>query len=238
MIGKSGKYTEGGTYEDCLQISIKDLGRSCRKGGKSLGEVVSLYKSGKMKEVSGEMTWTKTDRWTGEERKIAEIKYFIKSDSDGVYLEFFYSWKYNQETEYRTERYRYYLIAKESNLKPGTYRYYFLDPYSEKNPGLCSKLYLYRGIFYPRSYLQSFGVLYRQQREGHMQRYVWTFYRRVPRWEDMRRKKSHYRGKETPIWRRYNYLCEEGDSRLLEYLIKKEPGMYREYLMMCHDSKM
>ncbi len=148
-----------------------------------------------------------------------------------------YSWKYNQETEYRKEKYRYYLVAKESNLKPGTYRYYFIDPYTDKEPGLCTKLYLYRGVFYPRSILQSYGVLYKQQREGHTRRYVWTFYSRVPRWEDMRRRKSHYRGKETPVWRRYNYLCEEGDSRLLEYLIKKEPEMYKDYFYMARDTK-
>ena len=193
MIGKSGKFTEGGTLEDCLQISIKALGRSCRKSGYSLGQIVSLWTdpSSNVGEVSGTMTWSKTDKWTGETQKTGEIRYSVGSDSEGVYLELSYSWKYDRETEYREERYRYYLIAKESNLKPGTYRYYFLDPYSEKDPGLCTKLYLYRGIFYPRSVLQSYGVLYKQQREGHTQRYVWTFYHRVPEYESMRYRKSH-----------------------------------------------
>lgn len=227
MGNKSGINTEV-SFEDCLQISTKDLGKELRKKRLSLGQMVSLWESGKIKEVSGTMNWTKTSRSTGETRKLAEIGYSMGTDSRGVYLELAYSLSQSRENK----RYRYYLIAKESNLKPGTYRYYFGDPYSGKDPGLCTKLYLYNGVFYPRSVLQSYGVLYKQQREGHTRRYVWTFYSRVPRWEDMKRRKSHYRGKETPVWRRYNYLCEEGDYRLVEYLVKKEPEMYQEYADM------
>jgi len=216
--------------EDLLRLSIKDIRIQAENSGICLGKLINGYETGKISSVSGTMSWTRTtggylNRHT---EKAGEIGFSMGKDSEGVYIRLNYNCKLPTEKEYKPVELRYYLIAKESNLKPGSYRYYFLDPYSYRDPGLCTKLYLYNGEFYPRSILRSYGVLYRQQREGHTQRYVWTFSHRVP---DNWRKygKTHYRGKITPGYERFCYLWDESERRKLADLIWKYPEFLADY---------
>lgn len=230
MIGATGKYRSMESVEDLLSLSIKDLRRGVEKQGYRLSQIISGYQSGRVREYSGTMSWTRTTggRYNRHTEKAGEIGYSIGKDSEGVYIQLNYNCKLPGESEFHPVQTRYYLVARESNLKPGTCRYYFLDPYSEEDSGLCSKLYLYSGVFYPRSILRSYGVLYKQQREGHTQRYVWTFSHRVP---DTWRKygKTHYRGKITPGYERYCYLVEESDRREFAELIWKYPEFLADY---------
>lgn len=215
LIGKTGKIRSLESVEDLIKVSIKDIRLYLEVYGYDLQDIISGYDSGKIREVSGTLVWTRSYR-IGKSRKFplknGDLAFSLGRDSEGVYIRL---WLNGDNSEQPPMESRYYLISKESNLKPGTFLYYFLDPYSEEDPGLCRKLYFFRGHFYPRSVLRSFGVLYRQQREGHTQRYVYTFTDRVP---DEWRKygKTHYRGKITPGYERYLHLVEESDRRLFE----------------------
>lgn len=232
LIGKTGKIRSLESVEDLLKVSIKDIRLYLEMYGYDLQEIISGYGSGKTREVSGTLVWTRTYR-IGKCKKIAvktgDLAFSLGKDSEGVYINLRLNGK---DSEQQPMESRYYLISKESNLKPGTYLYYFLDPYSDEDPGLCRKLYFFRGHFYPRSLLRSFGVLYRQQREGHTQRYVYTFMDRVP---DEWRKfgKTHYRGKITPGYERYLHLVKESDRRHFEQenkVFKRRYGVSLEEL--------
>ena len=204
------------TIEDLLRLDLSVIRKNLKSGGYSFSKLDEILTPGST--CSSSLSWSKTN-YLGETRKVGELRYRIGKDSEGLYLELDYIIQRGNKGTPRTQRY--YLVRRESNLKPGTYRYYILDPYSEEQVRLCSKLYCLEGCFYPRSALSPFKIYYKQQREGHTARYVWSFYHRIPEASKMRYRKSHYRGKETPVWRRYTYLYEEGNRRATDYLIRR-----------------
>lgn len=206
------------TLDSLPSFGIKEINQILRSGGHSLSEIDSLPPGSWDCVKISPLSFCVRNTWTGERRKGNEINILLRRDTEGLYMESRYMISLRGETEER--RLRYYLVRKESNLLPGTYRYYFLDPYSE---GLCSKLYYYpeSGDFLPRSVLSSSGVLYSLQRMGHLERYYFGGSSRVPTQEELRHRKTHYRGKITPFQARYRKLREEEDRKLLEYLVGK-----------------
>lgn len=197
--------------DSLLSFGISDLNKILRRENLALWRLES-----KMKPDSGDhikipsFKWTSRNKWTGTEKKEAEVGIFIRRGQEGLYLEIRYSLLRQDREDKKVLRYD--LVRRESNLKPGTFRYYFADPYSPG--GLCSRLYLLPDLweFVPRSVLQSYGVLYGQQRRGKKDRFL-SGGKRPPKPEELRYRKRHYRGRETPFWRRYLELCEEEDYR-------------------------
>lgn len=198
------------------KISIKYLRESLATNGHTLADLETLLQSpGSYVEWVWECR--NTYKYSGEVIRTNRAKIEIHRDPErnSLFVEFVYYVQRGDKTG-EEQRPRYYLRRVESNLIPGSYRYYFVDPYSDR---LCSKLYLFEGRIFPRSVIVDYGLLYKQQREGHKQRYVWTFYHRCPESRDLKYRKSHYRGNITPFWSRYLYLCNEGERRVLgEYL--------------------
>lgn len=201
--------------DSLLSFRLSDLTKDLKNIGHSLDSLETLLKSGDY--VKGRRNWIR-----GED-KVGSISYRIIREEVGLSLELSYSFSVGDMTGDNTQRYE--LTRRESNLIPGKYRYYIQNPYT-KEDSLCSILYLCRcGTnigFYPRSILNERGYLYKQQREGHKGRYVWSMCERANRrkYTDLRHRKSHYRGKPTPFWTRYLYVVEESERRLLEELIK------------------
>ena len=145
----------------------------------------------------------------------------IYKDSEGLYLLLLYKIGDSPISEYR-----YKLVKKESNLKPGTYRYYILDPYSLKPDTLCTRLYFLpvSGEFVTRSLLKDWGILYAQQKKGKADRYYFG-YKKPPGEDKLKYRKSHYRGKITPFWRRYEELVERDRYREVAYLLVSGYGL-------------
>lgn len=193
---------------DLCSLSIGDLQKYLQGGGVSLSDLEDRLSS-PGSYAKGEISWSYSD-YKGTKTPHNSTGIEIRKDRT-LYIEFVYSHKG------KTRRVRYDLQRRESNLLPGKYRYYFSDPLSLE-PGLFGKLYIYNGDFLPRSVLQRYGLLYKQQAEGHTRRSVFTFSQRVPSFSDLKYRKRHYRGKETPFWRRYKYLSEEADLRLVKYM--------------------
>lgn len=210
------------SMETFLCLSLSGVRKQLQREGYTFSQMEEVASSGGYCTAS--IKWTERDRY-GELTTLGEILFRIAKDPVGLYLELIYSTRQG-ETE-TPRRYRYYLDKRESNLIPGTYLYYFVDPYSET--GLCTKLYCLDGIFYPRSYLRHSGILYGQQREGHLQRSVWTYYHKIP--ERYRKYgKTHYRGKITPGYERYCRRVEEGEQRVLCYTLAKFPEIAESIL--------
>ena len=201
--------------DSLLSFRLSDLTKDLKNIGHSLDSLETLLKSGDY--VKGRRNWIR-----GED-KVGSISYRIIREDVGLSLELRYSYSIEEGTG--NQRQRYSLVKRESNLIPGKYRYYIQNPYT-KEDSLCSILYLCRCAgsvgFYPRSILNEKGYLYKQQRESHTGRYVWSMCERANRkkYTDLRHRKSHYRGKPTPFWTRYLYVVEESERRLLEELIK------------------
>ena len=201
--------------DSLLSFRLSDLTKDLKNIGHSLDSLETLLKTGDY--VKGMRNWIR-----GEDN-VGSISYRIIREDVGLSLELSYSFSVGDMNGDNTQRYR--LARRESNLIPGKYRYYIQNPYT-KEDSLCSILYLCRcGTnigFYPRSILNERGYLYKQQRESHKGRYVWSMYERANRrkYTDLRHRKSHYRGKPTPFWTRYLYVVEESERRLLEELIK------------------
>ena len=199
--------------DSLLSFGISNLTRLLRREGYSLNKIDSLFRPDSTDKVEiPSYTWTRRNNWTGETERLGEVYLCIRKGLGGLCLEIRYNVKRDGKS-WDNMSLRYDLVRRESNLKPGTYRYYFRDPYSQGD-SLCSKLYLLPevGEFVPRSVLQSWGVLYKQQRRGKKDRFF-SGGKRPPREEELRYRKRHYRGKETPFWRRYLELCEEEDYR-------------------------
>ena len=214
-------------------FGVSDINRLLQREGYSLSRIDSLPPES-WKYVYIPLSFFLRDTYSGESNKRGSLALYLRKDREGLYLEIRY--KYLQRKEWRRMSLRYYLERKESNLIPGTYRYYFLDPYSEED-FLCSKLDFYpeSGEFVPRSILSSSGVLYSQQRKGHTERY---FYDLSPL-PSLRYRKKHYRGKETPFWRRYRELQEREEEKFIEFVLGRgyakgvlPPGVERS---VCKD---
>ena len=199
--------------ENLLSFGIPSITRLLRKEGYSLHSLDSRLRPDSQDRVEiPSYTWTRTNSWTGERKVLGEVCIRIRKGLGGLCLEVEYSVQ-KEGRPWDKMCLRYDLVRRESNLKPGTFRYYFRDPYSQEEK-LCSKLYLLPelGEFVPRSVLQSYGVLYGQQRRGKKDRFL-SGGKRPPKPEELRYRKRHYRGRETPFWRRYLELCEEEDYR-------------------------
>lgn len=203
--------------ESLLPFGIRDLTRTLAKSGQTLGEIDQTLQDHPGSHAVGRMEWT-VSRGGRTDVERYSVGYEIRRDSEGLYLLLIYT--FSQGEDKTDQRDKFYLVRRESNLLPGTYRYYFLDPYSEDGEGICSKIYFFRREFVTRPVLQSYGILYKQQRESHTGRDVWIPYHRIP---DQYPKyiKTHYRGRETGRYRRYCEICDKGESRLQEYLCKK-----------------
>ena len=197
--------------DNLLSFGIPSINKLLHKEGYTLQSLESRCRPGTEDGANfPSFTWTRTNRWTGEREKLGEVGLFIRRGLGGLYLEIRYNIR-RKGGSWEKMCLRYDLVRRESNLKPGTYRYYFRDPYTQGD-SLCSQLYLLPeiGEFVPRSVLKSHGVLYAQQRAGHKERYFGGG-KRPP--EDIRYRKKHYRGKETPFWRRYQELIEEDNYK-------------------------
>ena len=195
--------------ESLPTFGIKTLRKVLQGEGYSLGRVDSVLRPSSGDSVKMSQNWTERDSW-GQRRPLLSVDMYLRKDERGLYLE-------TLRGDLRLGE-RYYLVKRESNLKPGTYRYYFADPFS---PGtLCEKLYYLPdvGEFLPRSILSSHRVRYSQQRKGHKERYYFSP-KHIPEGKELRYRKTHYRGKSTPFWRRYQELTEERDWRFVEYTI-------------------
>lgn len=186
-------------------FGIKVLRKSLREVGYSLGRVEAELRPGERFSRILHYYFVERNIYGREVQTSGEI--VILRDTQGLLLEF------------NRGDYSYRLVRRESNLKRGTFRYYILDPYS---PGesLCEKLYYLPGVceFIPRSILHAHRVRYAQQRKGHSDRYYFSP-KHIPEGKELRYRKSHYRGRETPFWRRYRELTEERDWRITEYTI-------------------
>lgn len=194
--------------EDIFSFGVKDIQRILRGNGLSLGDLDSVLDPDKPGRYARFSFIRKTENpWTGEESKM-EVAVLIRKDQEGMFVELRY--------KYRSVPWvlRYNLAKKETNLKNGDYRYY-LVPWSG-SPLLCSKIYLSpdTGEFVPRYVLKGMGVLYADQRKSRKERYYLSS--KVP---GTRYRKSHYRGRITPFWRRYEYLRDREDERFIEYSI-------------------
>ena len=205
--------------DNLLSFGISDITKLLRRKRHTLSELEPKFRPDSTDRVEiPSYTWTRRNSWTGERETLARVDLFIRKGLGGLCLEIKYSIQ-REGRPWDNMCLRYDLIRRESNLKPGTYRYYFRDPYSQ-GESLCSRLYFLPelGEFVPRSVLKSYGVLYSQQRKGKKDRYFSGF-TRPPSKNQLRYRKRHYRGKETPFWRRYRELCEEEDYRWGLYLM-------------------
>lgn len=214
-------------------FGISDINRLLQREGYNLSRIDSLPPES-WKYVYIPLSFYLRDSYSGESEKGGTLALYLRKDGEGLYLEIRY--KYLRRETWRRMSLRYYLERRESNLIPGTYRYYFLDPYTEEErDSLCSKLYFFPDSmeFVPRSVLHSSGVLYSQQRKGHTERY---FYSLSPL-PSLRYRKRHYRGKETPFWRRYRELQEREEEKFIEFALGRgyakgiiSPGVEEEVL--------
>lgn len=209
--------------EDLMVFSVSDIKRELGRVGYSLSSLESALSRGGV--AKGQMGWSKGDQ------KIGSIGYSISVDELGLYVDLVYQYHKGEEKKDHTQRY--YFQKRKSNLIKGSSRYLFLDPYAE-GESLCSKLYfISMGTlvgFYPRSVLSSYGITYRQQRESHIGRYVWSMNEKSHRskYNNLKNRKSHYRGKITPFWSRYQYITEESDKRFMWYFIKTHFAEFEE----------
>lgn len=211
------------SVSELLSFGISEITRGLRRKGYTLHKIdLKFLPDAKLNYIEIPWVWTTTSGgYYNRTEKKYSVKAFIRKDFSGLYLEIKYTLTRQLPSGEISNNIctRYDLVRRESNLKPGTYRYYFKDPYSTLDPegGLCTRLYLIPelGEFVPRSVLKSWGVLYSQQRKGHKDRY---YYPRGKKWGETstRYRKTHYRGKETPFWRKYQEIQEERDYRLLE----------------------
>lgn len=214
-------------------FGIADINLLLRRINYSLSRIDSLPPDS-WKYVHIPLSFSVRDSFSGEKGKGGTISLYLRKDPEGLYLEIRY--KVLRGKSPGDVCLRYYLERRESNLIPGSFRYYFLDPYGEGD-SLCSKLYYFpdSGEFVPRSLLQEYGVLYSQQRKGHTDRYYFGLSSKTPTQEELRYRKKHYRGKETPFWRRYQELREREEERFIEFVVGKgyakgvfPPGVERE----------
>lgn len=208
--------------DSLLSFRLSEVTKDLKRVGYTLSSLESRLKVGDYAE--SKMIWSK-----GED-KVGSISYKIIKEDEGLSLELRYSYSTEGGTGNQIQTYS--LVKRESNLLPGKYRYYILNPYTEEE-SLCTTLYLcgVDGVgFYPRSILSERGWIYRQQRESHIGRYVWSLCSQSNRnkYQHLKHRKTHYRGKPTPFWRRYTYLVEESDRRLMSYLISKGMADYKD----------
>jgi len=215
------------SVEDLLCLDLSAVRKMLKRDGYSFSQFEGRTESGYLGSL--DLNWTRSNRYTDKIQRLGNIRLRFGKEINTLFLDLLYTITDPEDGTKTPVETRYYLEKRESNLKSGSYRYYIRDPYSEEGR-LCTKLYLLDGYFLPRSVLETYRVRYRQQRQGHTERYVWTYYHRVPGSEDIKYRKSHYRGVETPYWRRYNHLCEEGDRRVLAYLIYKNESEYADLI--------
>jgi len=143
--------------------------------------------------------------WSIRGEKIASIGIRTMISEDENYIQLIYT--VNKETDYN---YRIYLDKVETNLKKGYYRWFFICPSTYKN---VMKLYLANNKFYSRFALPP--VSYECQREPKSYRYFRNFYGIL---EDKgyqllysKYLKTHYRGKETPRYKKAIRLIKKDE---------------------------
>lgn len=212
------------TIDSLPSLGIADINRFLRTIDYNLSKIDSLPPDSWRYVHIPLHFWTKD--FSGDIKRGRKLDVYLRKDGEGLYTEFEYSLLFNgKERDYSL---RYYLVKRESNLIPGTYKYYFLNPYSEDERGdsLCSKLYisLNTGELLPREVLSSSGVLYSIQKKGHRERFYFAHISRTPPSESLRYRKRHYRGKETPFWRKYQELREREEERFIEFAVGKGWG--------------
>lgn len=213
-------YSDTDTIDSLLSLSTKDISRMLRKSGLTLGKVEEILRNSPGSIVSGELVWS-VRRGHGDPVS-SSVGVEIRLDSSGMYLNLIYTLRNGDGEEDRRDSF--YFTRRDSNLLPESPVYYLLDPYSVEGGGLCRKVYFYRGGFVSGSFLRSRGILYRQQRESRLGRSVWTPLHRVPE-EYPKFIKTHYRGRETSRYRRYCEICDKGERRLEEYLLRRLSNM-------------
>lgn len=223
-----------GQIEDLITLSLSDVCKALRKKDKRLSlssidnylQDVPDYPGKIFGTIEG--SWVQRNRWTGEEIFTLKLSSSIGKDREGLFISLSYSFGGRQ---YQGEHY--YLTRRESNLKPGTYRYYFIDPYWEKEGEICSKLYFLPqiGEFVSRKILRSYGYLYKEQTKGKKDRFLFS-YKKAPEGKELKYRKSHYRGRITPFWRRFEYLCdrEEEREKILLFSWGNTKGIYSSEL--------
>lgn len=192
--------------ENLYSFGIKSLQEGLRREGYSLARLEERLLPGEGSVRAG-YSLSRSNNW-GEIVDRFSFEVVIRRDSRGLYLEVYSGGRPLGES--------FRLVKRESNLKPGTFRYYILDPYSPPGTeGLCEKVYFLPGLceFVSSSILRSWGVLYSQQRKGKIERYYFP----VKGLPSTKHRKTHYRGKITPFWERYQRDSEDRDYRFLEY---------------------
>lgn len=196
--------------ESLPTFGIKTLRTQLRGEGLSLGDL-ETSPPGSWDCIKMSLIWRRRDYHNGE-AVFFSVEICLRRDQRGLYLDIY------RGDLHLGESYR--LVRRESNLKPGTFRYYFVDPFTWGRVSLCEKLYLLPdvGEFVPRSVLSSHRVRYSQQRKGHSDRY-YSVSRHIPEGKELKYRKTHYRGKETPFWRRLRELQEERDYKITEYTV-------------------
>lgn len=210
------------SVESLLSFGIDSISRGLRKHyGKGV-TLSSIDNSLSWKEDTLEIDYSPISLsvyWGNDSSKALRI--FFGKDLDGLFMLLDYSKLYG----YKSTQY-YYLQRKESNLKPGTYRYYIIDPYAIKPGTLCTRLYYLPRVeeFVTKSILKSWGILYSQQRKGKADRYYFN-YKKPPEGDKLKYRKSHYKGKITPFWRRYEELVERENYRGLAFLVAVGSGV-------------
>lgn len=213
------------TMENLLSLKTGDLSRYLRRAGLSLWGIDAATREKTGVFCKGVILWTVTRGRSEDNPQRYQVDFSIERDSVGLFVRLSCVISL-QRTSYRERiENRFYLVRKESNLLPGCYRYYFRDPYSRNRDGICSKLYFFRRGFVTRTALQGYGMRYKLQRDSHISRSVWTPYNRIPD-HPPRYIKKHYRGKETPRFKRYRESLERAEENLALYTfhqMKKDP---------------
>ncbi len=143
--------------------------------------------------------------WSINGEKIASIRIRTEISEDENYIQL--SYVANKETDYN---YRIYLDKVETNLKKGFYRWFFICPKTYRN---VMKLYLFNERFVSRFALPPYT--YGLQREPKSYRYFKNFYGIL---EDKgyqllysKYLKTHYRGKETPRYKKAIHLIAKDE---------------------------
>ena len=191
--------------ESLFSFGIKDLQTALRREGFSIQKVEEVLSRGGAVEVRH--NYTRTNRRGEVESLSFEVVFGM--DSEGLCLSVRSGGRLLGES--------YSLVRKESNLKTGTYRYYIRDPHPlPGREALCEKLYYLPGLceFVSIPYLRSCGVLYSQQMRGKKERYINP--RPLP---PTKHRKTHYRGKTTPFWEKYQRDTEEREVRIFLYFL-------------------
>ena len=191
--------------ETLPQFSIKQIRVGLATKGLSLGKLETILPTNPGIKIIFSTTYSRRRVWYENPTPEGTFSFTLRYGNSGLLLDI------QREGEEWVSTYA--LEKRESNLKPGTYRYYFKDHYSQEGT-IFEKLYYLPEVreFVSRSVLNSHRVRYAEQRKGHKDRYF-ASPGKIPEGKDLRYRKRHYRGKETPFWRRYTSMVEESEYK-------------------------